>query len=109
MITDEKIEAALDYLSRTVDAAAEARAQKVQLTEGRKVIKAELMNQCNESSEAAKERFAYSHPDYKEYIVGLGTAIKNDAAHTFRRESYNATIEAWRTQQANIRSAEKVI
>lgn len=108
MITDAKIEAALDYLARTVEEAAEARAQKIELTEGRKVIKAELMNQCNETSEAAKERFAYSHPEYKNYLRGLGVAVKNDAVHTFRRESYNATIEAWRTQQANVRAAERV-
>jgi len=108
MITDEKIESALNYLAKNVEEAAEARAQKLELTEGRKVIKAELMNQCNETSEAAKERYAYSHPDYKQYLTGLGEAIKQDAVHTFRRESYNATIEAWRTQQANIRYAEKV-
>lgn len=108
MITDEQIEAALDYLRDSVEAAAQGRANKVYLTEYRKTKKAELMNLCNETSEAAKERFAYSHAEYAEFLSGLRAAIYEDAKHTFLREAADAKIEAWRTQQANARTMEKI-
>jgi hypothetical protein len=108
MIDDEKIEAALAYLASNVEASAEARANKVFMVEGRKVKKAQLMNQSNEPSEAAKERFAYSHEEYQDHLEALKQAIYEDAKHEFRRAAYNATIDSWRTQNANIRAAEKV-
>ncbi len=108
MIDDDQIEAALLYLAKNVEASAEARAQKWLMVEGRKVKKAKLMGMCNEPSEAAKERFAYAHSDYEPYLKATREAIYEDAKHEFRRNAYNATIEAWRSQQANIRAAEKV-
>ncbi len=108
MISDEQIEAALDYLAKNVEAAAKARAEKVYKEEGRKVKKAQLMNMSNEPSEAARERFAYSHEDYSAYLIEMKAAIYENAKHDFRRDAYSATIEAWRTQQANIRAAERV-
>ena len=109
MISDDQIESALDYLRDGVDLAANAKANKVYLTEYRKTKKAELMNLSNESSEAAKERFAYSHAEYKEFLAGLKEAIYQDARHDFLREAANAKIEAWRTQQANERTMGKII
>ena len=108
MISDDHIEAALAYLAKNVEAAAEARANKIFMVEGRKVKKAQYMNECNEITEAAKERFAYAHPHYAAYLVEMKAAIYEDAKHEFRRNAYSATIEAWRTQQANIRAAERV-
>lgn len=108
MIDDEKIEAALEYLATHVDAAAEACANRVYMMEARKTKKALLMNQANEDSEAAKERYAYSHPEYEALLKKLKAAVLDDKKHELRRKAYDATIEAWRTQQANIRAAEKV-
>lgn len=108
MISDADIEKALDYLRDSVEEAAQARANKVYLTEYRKTKKAELMNQSNEASEAAKERFAYSHPEYAEFLLGLKEGIYQDAKHDFLRDAADAKIEAWRTQQANERSIGKI-
>lgn len=108
MISDEKVEAALDYLARNVEAAAAARANKIFMVEGRKVKKAQLMCMSNDMTENARERFAYAHDDYSAYLEKMKEAIYEDAKHEFRRDAYNATIEAWRTEQANIRVAEKV-
>ena len=108
MISDSDIEKALDYLRDSVEEAAQARANKVYLTEYRKTKKADLMNMSNEASEAAKERFAYSHPEMKEFLLGLKEAIYQDARHDFLRDAADAKIEAWRTQQANERSIGKI-
>lgn len=108
MISDEQIESALAYLARNVEPAAEARANKIFMVEGRKVKKAQLMGKCNEQAVGAQERYAYSHPDYLAHLEEMKAAIYEDAKHEFRRDAYNATIEAYRTQQANIRAATKI-
>lgn len=108
MITDEDIEKAFDYLRESEDAAAEARALKVTLPEFRKVLKSDLEKLCNESTEAAKERFAYGHPEMRVHLEGWREAVRQDALHTFKRERAFARIEAWRTQQANERGMAKV-
>lgn len=109
MITDEKIEAALNYLASSIDEAAEARAQKEGLKEGRKVVLAELEGECNEPTESAKARYALSQQRYKDFLKGYQEAIRKDAVYSMRRSTYETTIEAWRTQQSNIRAAGKVV
>lgn len=108
MITDEDIEKALDYLRDSVEEAAQARANKVYLTEFRKTKKALLMQDCNEEAVNAQERYAYAHRDYQEVLQGLKEAVRQDARHEFRRKAAEAKIEAWRTQQANFRGMGKI-
>ena len=109
MISDDDIERALDYLRDSVESSAQAKANKVYLTEYRKTKKAELMNQSNETSEAAKERFAYSHAEYAEFLTGLRAAIYEDAKHDFLRAAASAKIDAWRTQSSNERTMGKIV
>jgi hypothetical protein len=108
MISDDDIEKALDYLRDSSEVAAQAVALKIYLTEYRKTKKADLMNLCNEQSEAAKERFAYSHPEMKEFLVGLREAVYQANKHLFLREAADAKIRAWQTQNANQRTMEKI-
>lgn len=98
MIEEDQIEKALDYLRDNVESAAQARANKIYLTEYRKVLKAELMGACNESAVGAQERFAYAHEDYKEFLKGLKEAIYQDARHDFLRSAAETKISAWQTQ-----------
>lgn len=109
MISDTDIEKALDYLRDSMEVAAQAKADKVYMTEYRKVKKAELMGLSNDAAINAQERFAYAHADYKEFLLGLKEAIYQDAKHDFLREAANAKIEAWRTQQANERTMGKIV
>lgn len=109
MISDADIEKALDYLRDSVETAAQAKANKVYLAEYRKTKKAELMNKSNEPSEASKERFAYSHPEYQEFLLGLKEAIYQDAKHDFLRDAADAKIRAWQTQQATDRAMSKIV
>ena len=109
MIEDKDIEKALDYLRDSMDDAAEAKANRVYMTEYRKVKKAELMGRCNHEAVNQQERFAYSHAEYKEFLLGLKEAIYQDMKHEFLREAADAKIQAWRTQQANSRAMEKIV
>jgi hypothetical protein len=109
MITDKSVEDALMFLATNVEKAAKARADKVMAEEGRKVKKALLMQQSNESVVSAQERFAYASPDYGTYLEKtLRPAIYEDHFCELKRKAAEATIEAWRTQEANERASGKI-
>jgi hypothetical protein len=108
MINDESVDNALRYLAESAEEAAQARADKVYLTEFRKTKKAELMNKSDAETESGRERHAYAHKDYKGVLEGYKEAVRQDALHSFKRTAAEAVIEAWRTQQANIRAAESI-
>ena len=108
MISDDDIEKALDYLRDSIERAALAKANKVYLTEYRKVKKAELMARSNFDAVNQQERFAYAHEEYKEFLLGMKEAIYQDAKHDFLRDAATAKIEAWRTQQSTWRSMDKI-
>lgn len=108
MISVEDIEKALDYLRDSAETAAQARALKAYLTEFRKTLKADLEKECNATTEAAKERFAYAHEQMRVHLEGYREAVYQDAKHSFLRDAALAKIEAWRTQEANYRGMGKV-
>jgi hypothetical protein len=109
MISDDEIERALDYLRDHAEDAAQAKANKIYLTEYRKVKKAELMRRSNHEAVNAQEVYAYAHSEYQEFLAGLREAVYQDAKHDFLREAANAKIEAWRTEQANQRTMGKIV
>jgi hypothetical protein len=109
MITDKSVDGALMFLALNVEKAAKARADKVMAEEGRKVKKALLMQQSNESNVNAQERHAYASPEYDKYLKEtLGPAIYDDHFYELKRKSAEATIDAWRTQEASHRASGKI-
>ena len=108
MISDDDIEKALDYLRDSMETAAQAKAERVYMTEYRKVKKAQLMGRSGSGVSAQQERFAYANEEYKEFLLGLKEAIYQDAKHDFLRDAATAKIEAWRTQQSTWRSMDKI-
>lgn len=108
MISEEDVEKALDYLRDSAELAAQAQALEAYLNEFRKVLKAELEKECNDKTEASKERFAYAHEQMKVHLEGYREAVYQAKKHKFLREAAVAKIEAWRTQEANYRGMGKV-
>lgn len=104
LIPDEAAEAAFDWLHANVDAIAEARAQRIYLTEYRKVLKARIMKEHDDEAIGAQERDAYASPRYEEHLHGLRIAVERDERLQFLKETYFAKIEAWRTAAANRRA-----
>jgi len=104
MITDEEIEAAVDWLRTGAEDCARARAERVYCDEYRKSLKAILASQSNESSEAAKERWAYAHEKYQDHLKALRAAVLEDEKNRALRVAAELRIEAWRTMSSNIRA-----
>lgn len=109
MISEGEIEKALDYLRDNAEKAAQARANRIYCEEFRKCKKALLMKQSNAEAISAQERDAYAHPEYQEFIEGLRAAVFEDERHRFLLAAASAKIDAWRSEQANLRTMGKII
>ena len=103
MISDDEVQAALDYLRDYADKAAQATAHRKHCEEFRKAKLAMLASGLD-GSEAARDRQAHAHPEYIEFLEGYKEAVRQDEMHRHRRKRAELTIEAWRTQTATQRA-----
>jgi hypothetical protein len=99
---------AVDFIYRTAPKYAKAKAERVWVEEFRKSKKALLMKSCGESSVAAQEREAYSHPEYQELLKGLQAAVESEEELRWSLIAAQARIEIWRTREASNRLLDKV-
>ena len=104
MITEQEVEAAVDWLRDTAQEAAQKRAERLYLDEYRKVLRAKLMKQHMDLPVSAQEREALADPKYEEHLQALKIAIDEDERMRFLRVAAEAKIEAWRSMNANHRS-----
>jgi hypothetical protein len=109
IVTDESVERALDYLRDNALPAAKATAESTYMVEYRKVLKAKLMGQSNESVVAAQERHAYAHADYEAHLKAMQTAIEKAKEHEFLLRAANARIDVWKSEQFRNRAMEKIV
>ena len=103
MITDEMIEAAVDYLRDSADSCAKKRAERLYLDEYTRALKSLIMSEHLAETLGAQERHAYSDIRYRNHLKGLKQAIFEDEKARFLRDAASAKIEAWRSQCANER------
>lgn len=80
-----------------------ARARRVVIEEGRKHLKARLINQSESKSFVQKEQDAYGNTEYKTLLLGLQAAIEQDEHFRYLTDYHKARIEVWRSQSANNR------
>jgi hypothetical protein len=78
------------------------------MVEYRKTMKANVMQMHLDKPLAAQEREAYRSEEYIAHLDALKAAIQNDVFHEWKRVASEATIEAWRTQNANRRGEGKL-
>ena len=95
---------AVDFLIEHSRQYAQAKADRVHLEHFRKSKKALLMNECDEKAVAAREQFAYSHPDYIALLEGLREAVRVEEALRWRLTAAQLRVEVWRTKEATARA-----
>lgn len=108
IISDDDVEAALSGLFDHAGEAAKRRAERLYMEEYRKVVKAEEMGKSNASTIGEQERQAYASENYKEHLDAMRTAIELDERARFKMQAFAATIDAWRTQESNLRAMGKM-
>lgn len=108
MISDKKVEHALHILTDPQHEAAKARAAAEHLDDLTKTLLAKLMMESDEKSAAAKEMDARADPRFETHLEQLKAVREIDYTWRDRRSAASAIIEMWRTEQSNIRAAERV-
>jgi hypothetical protein len=104
LISDDKIEAALNFLATSSEEIAAARAQRLRAEFKRKRTRAELIRKANEATAQAREAWAESHPDYAKACEEECVAVEADEFLRDRRNAADTIVETWRTQEANQRA-----
>ena len=104
MVQESEVDKAVQFLREQAEPAASARANVRYLEAYLKTLKAQIKAQQVGLSNAAAEDVALCDPSYVEALKGYQEAVRQDAFFTFKREAAAALIEAWRTQQANLRA-----
>jgi len=86
----------------------EAEANRQYLMEFRKSKKAILMAEAEKENSsmpiAKQERYAYSHPEYLELLIGLKAAVEEAVALKHKITVLNMRFEQWRSRQATTRA-----
>ena len=96
-ISDDDIEAGLDYLRENADVAAKAKAERKYLESYSKSLLAIIMAEHSSMPVNAQEREAYKDQRYLTHLNGLKEAIFQDERHQFRLEAVKARLGAWQT------------
>jgi hypothetical protein len=98
----------VDFIFRTAPEFAKAKAERIQLQEFRKSLKALLMAKHLDKPLGAQEREAYSADEYQQLLKGLAVAVENEAKLEWQLEAAKMRVEIWRTKSANDRMEGKV-
>ena len=95
---------AVDFMLENSKRYAQAKANRVHIEQFRKSKKALLMNQCTEKAFAAKEAYAYSHPEYIQLLEGLKVAVVAEETFRFKLKAAELHVEIWRSKEASSRA-----
>lgn len=104
MITDEKVEKALDYISHGAKKLAEAKANYSYVDDFKKVLKAQLMKEHPKESAAGQEREAFSDPRYTDHLKVVKDAEAEYLHLMYLIDAAKVTLDIWRTQSSNERA-----
>lgn len=102
---DAAAEAALLFLGGQAEAAGTARAQMTYMEHWRKTELARLKRVSTEKTAEAREAWARDHADYKTVLLAQYEAIRVYETLSWKRTQAEATLDAWRTKNANLRGA----
>jgi len=98
---------AAEFIRDNAPKFAKAKSERVYLEQFRKSKKALLMAESPATTAAAKEIYAYAHPDYIQLLEGLREAVEMEETLKWQITAAEAKIEVWRTQSANERQIDR--
>lgn len=100
LVTDEMMEAALEYLATASDHIAAARGKRLRAEFKRKRIRARLMLESNQPSANMREAWAEAHELYAEACEEEVLAVEADEHARSERNKVDVIIETYRTEEA---------
>ena len=97
---------AVDYLIKTAPRFAKAKSERVYVENFLRSKKSLLMAQV-EGSIAAKEAYAYAHPEYQQLLEGLRAAVEAEETLKWKMTAAELSVEIWRSQEASNRAQDR--
>jgi len=99
----KQAEAAVNYLTESEEEYARYRGLMKAISAREKIVLARLMQECEESSAAAKKIWAEAHPDY-EKAVDESQEIQTECdLLTAKRDKANQVIEIYRSVNSSLK------
>lgn len=110
IITDEKLQDAVDFLRLNARKGAKARAERKYLEEYIPALRAKLAVECirNGDSAAKADIEAKASEAYHKILDAYKTAVEEDEFLQWGRVGADAVLSAWQTQNANNRAMGKL-
>ena len=106
LVTEADVSMALEILGD--ERAGAARAAAEFFDSMTKTVLSQVMNDANEASEAARERWARTQPAYTEHLKKVAKFAREDYQWRARQAAADAKIRLWQTASANARGMERV-
>ena len=103
LVTDEDVEASLDFLLRLAEEFGTAEAEAELAHELLKVTRAEVISMSTKSSQDRREAEALTHPTYRAALERRRDAYRKVRVMLALRRGHEVRIEVWRTLSANNR------
>lgn len=103
MISDEQVEAAVDYLRDNAMKVGFAKGKTNYLADFSKVVKSQIMRENSDKPIGVQESIAYSDPRYDEHLKAKQIADQEYEYLRWMMEAAQAKIDVWRTQSSNNR------
>ena len=107
MITSDDAERAIDFFKKNAEKLAQAKANRIYMTEWLKVVKAKQMQRVGHLPVAAQEREALASKEYEGALDALMAAVTEDERLRWLATGAEAQIEAWRSQESTRRAEGK--
>lgn len=104
LISEQELEAALDWLRDNAAEIGKAKANTVRCAHMLKVVKALEMKRVNQLPVSQQEREAYTSEKFMEALEADAVAAGEYEKMKALREAAALKIEAWRSEQANYRA-----
>ena len=105
LVTNEMVEAALDYLAVSAEPAANAKAERIRAEHNRKRVRSRMMLDAD-GPIAIREAHAETSPDYEAACEREAEAVRVDELHRLNRNKADAVISAWQTESATLRAGQ---
>lgn len=108
IVTENNVHDALEYMAIDPHPIALAKKDLTDAENHAKMIFARLMLASEEGSDKRREAEAIQHPNYLQAKEEESTAILSLERHKARMKAAEMLLEIWRSEQANVRAAEKI-
>lgn len=108
MVSEEQVDAALEYLRDSAKPAAVARSQARTLKKYLEVVEAEQKSLHAGKSNAAATDLARASPQYKTALDAWQEAVKKDCEYQMLRQAADSRVQAWRTQESTRRAEAQI-